>query len=83
MLPQSYNFPHGLCLNDFPQVWLIVNQIYQVPSFIYINRADEVSRLGRGTKVLGDKKCLMNSVIRAAEAVGIWTEEKWDVNRVK
>ena len=34
MLPQSYTFSHGICLNTFLQVWLIVNQRYQVPLFI-------------------------------------------------
>ena len=33
-------------------------------------------------KVLGDMKYLMRSVKRAAEAVGIWTEDNWDVKRV-
>ena len=32
--------------------------------------------------MLGDMKYLMRSVKRAAEAVGIWTEEDWDVKRV-
>ena len=32
--------------------------------------------------MLGDMKYLLSSVKRAAEAVGIWTEENWDVNRV-
>ena len=32
--------------------------------------------------VLGDMKCLMKSVKRAAEAVGIWTEENRDMKRV-
>ena len=43
MLPQSYIFSHGLRLNNFPQVWLICNQIYKVPPFVYINSADEVA----------------------------------------
>ena len=34
------------------------------------------------SKVLGCIKCLMRSVKRAAEAVGILTEENWDVKRV-
>ena len=45
MLPQSYEFSHGLCLDNFLQVLLIVNQIYWVPPFRYINRGDEVSHL--------------------------------------
>ena len=28
MLPQSYSVLHGLCLNHFLQVWLILNQKY-------------------------------------------------------
>ena len=32
--------------------------------------------------MLRDMKYLMRSVKRAAEAVGIWTEENWDVKRV-
>ena len=36
----------------------------------------------RTTKVLGDKKYLLNSVKQVEEALGIWTEEKWDVKRV-
>ena len=45
MLPQSYTFSHGLCLNNFLQVWLIGNQRDQVLLFRYINWADEVSHL--------------------------------------
>ena len=41
-----------------------------------------MSHLFRENKVLGDMKYLMSSVKRAAEAVGIWTEENWDVKRV-
>ena len=66
MLPQSYEFSHGLCLNNFPKVWLIGNQIDQVPPFRYINRDDEVSILVRGNKFIGDMKYLMRSVKRAA-----------------
>ena len=62
MLPQSYTFSHGLCLDNFLQVWLISNQRYQVPPFRYINRDDEVSPLVIGRKVLGDIKYLMRSV---------------------
>ena len=32
--------------------------------------------------MLGGMKYLMRSVKRAAEAVGIWNEENWDVKRV-
>ena len=62
MFPQSYTFSCGLCLNNLPKVWLIGNQINQVPPFRYINRADEVSHLVRGSKFLGDVKYLMRSV---------------------
>ena len=41
-----------------------------------------MSCLVRGSKVLGDMKYLMRSVKKAAEVVGIWTEENWDVKRV-
>ena len=34
------------------------------------------------SKVLGDMKYLIMPVKRAAELVGIWTEENWDVKRV-
>ena len=68
MLPQSYNFSHGLCLNNLLQVWLIGHQRYQVPPFGYINWEVEVSRLVRGSKVIGDMKYLMVSVKRAEEA---------------
>ena len=79
MLPQSYKFSHGLCLNNLLKYLLIGNQRYQVPPFIYINRVDKVYHLGRGSKVLGDMKYLMRSVKLAAGAVGIWTEDNWDV----
>ena len=82
MLPQSYTFYHSLCLNDFLQVLLICNQRDQVTPFRYINQADKVSHLVIVMKVLGDMKYLMRSVKRAADAVGIWTEENRDVNRV-
>ena len=36
MLHQSYEFSHGLCLNNFLQVCLIFNQRDQVPPFRYI-----------------------------------------------
>ena len=82
MLPQSYKFSHGLCLNNFLQVLFICNQRDQVPPFRYINQADKVSHLVIVMKVLGDMKYLMRSVKRAAEAVGIWTEDNWDVKIV-
>ena len=82
MLPQSYTFYHGLCLNNLLQVLLICNQRDQVPPFRYINQADKVSHLVIAMEVLGDIKYLMKSVKRAADAVGIWTEENWDVKRV-
>ena len=40
MLPQYYKFSHGLCLNNFLQVWLIGNQLNQVNLFRYINWDD-------------------------------------------
>ena len=82
MLPQSYKCFHGLCLNNFLRVWLIVNKRDQVTPFIYIYQDDQVSHLARGRKVQGDMKYLMRSVKRAAEAVGIWTVENWDVKRL-
>ena len=82
MLPQSYIFSHSLCLNNSLQVLLICNQRYQVTPFRYINAADKVSHLVTAMKVLGDMKYLMRSVKRAADAVGIWTEENQDVKRV-
>ena len=82
MLCQSYEFSHGLCLNNPLQVWLIGNQRWQVPPLRYINQDDKVSHLVIVTKVLGDKKYLMRSVKQAVEAVEIWTEENWDVKRV-
>ena len=83
MLPKPYKFSHGLCLNNLLQFWLIGNQIYQVPPFRYINWSDEVSYLVRGRKLLGDMKYLMRPVKRVAEAVGIWTEENWYMEKVK
>ena len=82
MIPQSYKSSHDLCLNMFLQVFPIENKRYQVILFIYINRDDEVSHLVRGRKLRRDMKYLMRSVKPAAEAVGIWTEENWDVERV-
>ena len=82
MLPQSYIFSHGLCLDNFLQVWFIVKQIYKVPPFRYINWADEVAHLIKISKVLGGMKYLMRSVKQAAEAVGIWTEENRYMKRV-
>ena len=60
--------------NNFLQVWLIDNQRYQFPPFIYINRADEVYHLFRGSKLLGDIKYLTKPVKLEAEAVRICTE---------
>ena len=74
MLPQYYKCSQGLCLNNFLQVWLIGNKIYQVTPFRYINWDGELSHLVRGRKVPGDKKYLIRPVKRAAEAVEIWTE---------
>ena len=82
MLPKSYTFSHGLCLNNFLQVLLICNQRDQVPLFRYINQADKVSHLVIVMKVLGYMKYLMRSVKRAVDVVVIWTEENWDVKRV-
>ena len=53
MIPQSYKSSHGLCLDNFLPVFPIGNQRYQVTPFRYINRADKVSHLVRGRKVLG------------------------------
>ena len=75
MLPQYYNFSHGLCLNNFFQFWFIGNQRDQVPLFRYNNQDDEVSHCVRGGKVIGDMKYLTRSVKRAAEEVTIWTEK--------
>ena len=82
MLHQSYEFSHGLCMNDLLQVWLIGNQRYLVPLFRYINRDNDLSCLVIERKVLGDMKYLMRLDKRAAEAVGICTEENRDVNRM-
>ena len=40
-----------------------------------------MSHLVRGRKVLGDMKYLMRSVKLAVEAIGICTEDNWDVKR--
>ena len=80
MLPQSYKLSHELCLNDFLQVWLIGNKRYQVTPFRYINWDDEVSHLVRGRKLLGDMQNSLRSVKLAAQTVGIWTEDNWDMN---
>ena len=53
MLPQSYKFSHGLCLNNSFRFLLIGNQRYQGPPFIYINWVDKVSCLVRGGKSRG------------------------------
>ena len=78
MLPQSYKFSHILFLNNFLQVLLICNQRDQVILFRYIHWADEVSHLVLISKVLEDMKYLMRPIKRAAEAVGIQTEDNWD-----
>ena len=82
MLPQSYAFSHGICLNNFLQVLLMCNHRDKVPPFRYINQADKVSHLVIVMKVLGDMKYLTRSVKQAADEVGIWTEENWDMKRV-
>ena len=81
MLPQSYKFSCRLCLNNFPQFWLIGNQIDQFSLFRYINRSDEVYCLVRLSKVLGNMKYLMMSVKQAAGVVRIWNEDNGGVNR--
>ena len=81
MLHQSYKFYHGLFFNDLLQGWLIGNQRDKAPLFRYINQDDEVSHLVRRRIFLGDTKYLMRPVKQAAEAVGIWTEDTWDVKR--
>ena len=81
MLPQSRTFSHGLCLDNLLQVFLIGNQRDQVTPLRYINQDGEVYPLVRRSKFLGDMKYLMVPVKRAAEAVGIWTEENRDVKR--
>ena len=58
MLPQFYKFSHGLCLNNFLQLWLMGNQRYQPPVFRYIDHTDGVSHLVIGRKVSGDMKYL-------------------------
>ena len=75
MPPQSYKFSLGHCLNNFRPVLLVGNQRDQVLPFIYINWDDVVSHLVIGRRVIGDIKYLMRSVIRAVEAVGLWTED--------
>ena len=82
ILPQSKNFSHGLCLDNFLQVLLIGNKKDQVPPFRYINQDDYLSCLVRGRKVLEYMKYLMRSVKQAAEAVVIWTGDHGYVNRV-
>ena len=82
MLPQSYTFYHGLCVNNLLHFLLIGNQIYQVLLFRYINQDYEVYHFFRLRKVLEDIKYLMRSVKQAEDAVGIWTEENRDVKRV-
>ena len=62
MLPQSYAFSRGNCLNSLFRVLLIVNQRDQVPPFRYINCDDDVYNLVRESKVLRDMKYFMRSV---------------------
>ena len=81
MLPQSYKFSRGLCLNNFLKVLFMFNQRDQVPPFRYINWYDEVSHLVIGRKVLGDMKYLMSLVKRAAVVVLIWTNNNWCWNK--
>ena len=82
MLPQSYEFSHSLCLNNFLQVLLIGNQRDRVTLFIYIHLDDEVSHWVRGSKFLGNTNYLTSSVKQAVEEIVVWTEENWDVKRV-
>ena len=56
MLPKSYTFSHGLCLNNILQVLFICNQRDQVLLFRYSNQDDKVSHLVIVMKVLGDMK---------------------------
>ena len=82
MIPQSYKSSHDLYLNNFLQVFSIGNQRDQVTLLRCINISDKVYHFVRGRKLLRDMKYLMRSGKRAVEAVGIWTEENWDVKRV-
>ena len=50
--------------------------------FIYINQDDEVYHLVRRRKLIGDIKYLMKSVKCAAEVVGTWNKDNWDVKIV-
>ena len=52
---------HGLCLNNFLQVWLIGVQRDQVTPFIYNDQDVEVTYSVRGGKVLGDMKYLIRN----------------------
>ena len=61
---------------------LIGNQRYQVTPFVYINQADKVSHLVRRRKVIKDMEYLTRSFKRGAEAIGIRTEENWNVKRM-
>ena len=56
MILQYYELSQRVCLNNPLQIQLIGNKIYQPPPFRYINWDDELSRLVRGGKVLGDMK---------------------------
>ena len=79
---QSFSLFSLLCLSNFLQVWFICNQIDQVPLFRYIIWSGEVYPLIRERKVIGDIKYLMKSVKIAVGAVGVWTNDHWDVKRV-
>ena len=52
MLLQLYKSSNSLCLNNSLQVWLIVNQRYQIHLFRYIYWYDEISYLIKGRKTL-------------------------------
>ena len=76
MINQFFKFSHGLCFNNSLQVLFIGNQRYQIPLFRYINWADKLSYLVRGSKVVGYIKYSIRSVKLASEVVVIWNEEK-------
>ena len=82
ILPQSYKIYHCLCFHHFLQFWLIVSQRDQVYPFRCINWDNEVYHFVRESKLIGKLKYLMRSVKRTAEALGIWTEDNWNVKRV-
>ena len=82
IFPRAYKISPGLCLNNFLQVLLIGNQIDQATLLRCMNWDNEMYRLVRRRKVLGDMKYLIMSVKRSAEEVGICTEENLYVKRV-